>query len=372
MVNKLSSQIFINKHINKQGKSKLYLQITISRKTRRYPLNVFVCPGDFSLDKKLLVAGKDKNIVNRHIVRELNKANDVYLKMIDQKIEVDFNNFEELYLNRNTTTLSHAFELHTQKITKVSAKPFNTVLSELIRLFGDVAINDIKLKQVQDYHNSIKHLQNNTIWAKHKVLKSVINTAILNNIYKNESPYKVFKFKYVQTMKTYLNMIDLEKITTLLNNDNVPQMVKNAAKSFLVQCYTGLRYSDISILTWADIKEGYVSTQTEKTKEIIYIPLPAKAKIIIGDPGPNNEKIFKVPSNQKYNDHLKLVAMYANIDKNITSHVARHTFAIISIELGIPIEVISKILGHKTLKTTKVYAQIVNPVIDNYMKRWDL
>lgn len=76
-------------------------------------------------------------------------------------------------------------------------------------------------------------------------------------------------------------------------------------------------------------------------------------------------------SNQKYNEVLKDIANAAGIKTKLTSHIARHTFAVRSIELGIPIEVISKILGHSDIKTTQIYAKIMNPVLDQWMENWN-
>jgi integrase len=134
---------------------------------------------------------------------------------------------------------------------------------------------------------------------------------------------------------------------------------------------SGLRYSDLAVLSWLDIESGYITIQSEKTDEIINIPITEKAARIISLQDKTKRRIFKIPSNQKYNDHLKLVALYCKISKRLTSHVGRHTFATISIELGIPIEIISKILGHQEIKTTKIYTKILNPLLKEYMNKWN-
>lgn len=83
------------------------------------------------------------------------------------------------------------------------------------------------------------------------------------------------------------------------------------------------------------------------------------------------DSIFDNISNQKYNEYLKLLAEAVGIEKKVTSHVARHTFATHSLELGMPIEIVSKLLGHTDIATTQIYATITNPLLSKYMEKWD-
>jgi hypothetical protein len=237
MVNKINVSVFLNPHINKAGQSKIYLQISIMRKIRRYPLELFVDPAQWDPISKRVAAGKDKDTINRSILRELNKVNDIYLSLRDANQDINFETFETRYFNKDNTQFSKVVDLHCQNITNVSAKPFNTVKNEIINLFGDLPINKIDLNKIQEYNNTLKDYANNTVWSKHKVLRSIINTAIRFNIYKSENPYKRFKIRFVQTLRTHLTMDELNLIESKLNT--LPDPVKNAALAFLVQCYPG-------------------------------------------------------------------------------------------------------------------------------------
>ena len=107
-----------------------------------------------------------------------------------------------------------------------------------------------------------------------------------------------------------------------------------------------------------------------KTQDDVSIPLPPQA-IVLLEEGFQNQRVFKVNANQVTNRYLKEISEKAKIKKKITFHCARHTFATISLSIGIPLEVVSKLLGHKDLKTTMIYAKILDDLKIKYMEKWD-
>ena len=106
-----------------------------------------------------------------------------------------------------------------------------------------------------------------------------------------------------------------------------------------------------------------------KTGDDVVIPLTDKAKSLI-ETGKPNEKVFDTISNQKTNKNLKQIMNQTGITKNISFHCARHTFATISLTLGIPIEVVQKLLGHKNIRDTLIYAKIIPLVQMREMEKW--
>ncbi|MDD3686477.1 MAG: tyrosine-type recombinase/integrase [Bacteroidales bacterium] len=365
MIPKLTSNIFLSDHINKQGLSKLYLQITISRKVKRYPLQIFIEPENWN---NKVIKRPDKDIMNRIITNEISKVNSIYLKMMETG-KVDFSIFEKYYYNIDNTKISEIINLHCKTIQKDSRKVFETVRKNLETLFGDISICEIDYNKVCRFHKHIEHLSHNTIWVRHKVLRTIINTAIKHEIYKETNPYKIFKWTYRQPIRLNLTKQEQVKIEALRNKPGITDRIKCTAEAFLFCCYTGLRFSDIKQLRSDHIQTNAIVLEQEKTDDIVYIPLNNKAKNILQNR--NSYFIFDLPSNQKYNEALKDLATSAGISKNLTSHIARHTFAVLSIEKNIPLEVISKLLGHRDIKTTQIYAQIKNPVLDKYMQNWN-
>jgi integrase len=140
---------------------------------------------------------------------------------------------------------------------------------------------------------------------------------------------------------------------------------------FLFCCYTGLAYIDIKQLTPAEITIGidgekWIYTSRQKTDTLTHIPLLPPALEILekykNDPSCNNKNVLlPVMSNQKMNSYLKEIGDVCGIQKNLTFHMARHTFATtITLSNNVPIETVSKMLGHRSLKQTQHYAKILD------------
>jgi integrase len=140
---------------------------------------------------------------------------------------------------------------------------------------------------------------------------------------------------------------------------------------FLFSCYTGLAYADVKKLTRSEIQTGFngkewIFTSRKKTNTDTRVPLLPEALAIIkkyrDDPEcVNTYKVLPVLSNQKMNAYLKEIADLCGIRKKLTYHLARHTFATtITLSNGVPIETVSKMLGHKNLKTTQLYAKVLD------------
>ena len=147
---------------------------------------------------------------------------------------------------------------------------------------------------------------------------------------------------------------------------------------FLFSCFTGLAYIDVKNLTVENISKGidgsdWIFTHRQKTEAASKIPiLPVTATII--DKYSNTEacliqkKLLPIFSNQKMNAYLKEVATLCEINKELTFHMARHTFATtITLTNGVPIETVSKMLGHKTLRTTQHYAKVLDRKVSEDM-----
>jgi len=150
-------------------------------------------------------------------------------------------------------------------------------------------------------------------------------------------------------------------------------------RRWIFTCYTGLRYQDIKDLKFCDLKKEnhlgkekiMIRIKMHKTQDDVSISLPHQAIALLGE-GFQNQRVFKVNANQVTNRYLKEISKEAGIDKVITFHCARHTFATISLSIGIRLEVVSKLLGHKDLKTTMIYTKIMDDMKIKYMEKWEI
>jgi integrase len=231
-------------------------------------------------------------------------------------------------------------------------------------------------------NKNVLMLANNGVMKHLMRLKKMVNLAVkLEWIDKN--PFQKFQLKFTKYDRQYLNERELELIENTHFNLERLERVKDI---FLFSCYTGLAYIDVKNLTVHELVLGidnryWIHTKREKTNELVKVPLLPKAYEIVKkykwlSEITSSKKLLPVCSNQITNRHLKEIAKACGIHKNVTFHVARHTFATtLMLTNGVPIETVSKLLGHTQLSTTQIYARVIETKIsedmDNLLKRFE-
>ncbi len=203
-------------------------------------------------------------------------------------------------------------------------------------------------------NGTMKHLER---------FKKMLNLSIrLEWLVKN--PFDNFKFRFEKNERQYLSKRELQIVESTEFTNSSLQKVKDI---FIFSCYTGLSYIDIKELTIHQIIKGidgsnWIYTKREKTDETVKVPLLPQAQNIMDQYADSikDEFLFPVFSNQKVNKYLKEVMLQLKIKKKITFHSARHTFATtVTLSNGVPIETVSKLLGHTKLSTTQIYARVL-------------
>ena len=170
----------------------------------------------------------------------------------------------------------------------------------------------------------------------------------------------------------------MEEIMVLYNKELIPRLAE-VRDIYLFCCFTGYAYMDVLTLTPANIVTGidgekWLAKNRTKTDTPEHIPLlPISAEII--DRYKDDlycqqyGRLLPVNSNQRYNAYLQEIAAICNIKKHLTTHTARHTFATtVTLENDVPIETVSQLLGHKSIRTTQIYAKITQHKISNNMR----
>jgi site-specific recombinase XerD len=195
----------------------------------------------------------------------------------------------------------------------------------------------------------------------------IIKEAIRKDIVQKD-PFIIYKKPPKKNPpKIWLTVNELGRIEKLAET-SPSDILRNTAYWFLLSCYTGLRYSDIEKFNAKKmIQEGRMVLYTQKTGEVVSIKLTRKLKDLIRKVG----KLPAIYSNQKANQYLKAIAHVCKIDKVLTFHTGRHTFAVQCANLGISQEVTAKLLGQSDLRTTAIYYKITNTRVDNEMKKWE-
>jgi len=193
-------------------------------------------------------------------------------------------------------------------------------------------------------------------------VSAALNQAIKDEIISTNPCKKVSAIKVPETQKTFLT---IEEIRALANT---PCERPDLKRAFLFACYTGLRVSDIEALTWGQIKNDRIEFRQKKTMGFQYMPISPTAKKILYDSDSENsrvlhmpdKKIFSLPTISNINLGLRKWAKKAGIDRHVSFHVSRHSFATLALSAGADLYVISKLLGHKKIETTQIYAQIID------------
>ena len=201
----------------------------------------------------------------------------------------------------------------------------------------------------------------------------MLNWAVRND-YLSENPFThIAAADRIHRPESKREFLQIDEIKKLIATECPTRpAVKNA---FLFSCYCALRISDIVNLTWGDIhKDGdqwRVFTVMEKTKDPIYLPLSQQAMKWLPERGDakDEDKVFDLPSESRICIILDKWAKAAGITKHVTYHVSRHSFATMMLTLDVDIYTTSKLLGHKNIATTQIYAKIIDQKKDEAVNR---
>jgi integrase len=252
---------------------------------------------------------------------------------------------------------------------KASLSKFKEFIEE--KMTGKVLpFNRVTEKLCEDYKDwLLKNLSNNTAWMYIIKLKTVLYKAVREKIIPF-NPAKYVSVKFEEVEKIYLTYDELKKLN---ETETKYTLYKNA---FLFACYTGLRISDIKALTWGQIRDGKIFFRQKKTKGVEYLPLSETAKKILDRmqkevPNDSDSKIFdlKNKKTERIGEKIREWAIEAKVNKYITFHTARHTFATLSLSYGVDLYTVSKLLGHKSIKMTEIYAKIINEKTDEAVSK---
>lgn len=201
-------------------------------------------------------------------------------------------------------------------------------------------------------------INHNTAAQYFGIFKVGIRAAVKEGIFRDNPILNVNGLSRKDSIREYLTV---EELQNLANAKCDNQILKNA---FLFACYTGLRWIDVFNLRWKEIvKENNqykLIFRQQKTDSVEYFPLSKQAVIFLGDPGEKEMKVF--PGLKYTTEYLRLMkwCIAAGIQKKLTFHMARHTFATLMINSGADLYTVSKLLGHKFIKTTEIYAKIMD------------
>lgn len=188
---------------------------------------------------------------------------------------------------------------------------------------------------------------------------SVFNIAMRDGIIMYNPTAGVERFKEPESEREFLTIDEVKKLR------KTPPPNRDLAQAFFFSCLTGLRWSDIVKLKWSEVQETQSGTRIvftqKKTGGLEYLDLNSQAASMLGTRGKPDDYVFpKLGPIQAARISIAAWVKSAGIDKHITFHCARHTFAVMMLDLGVDLYTVSKLLGHKSIETTQVYAKILD------------
>ena len=243
----------------------------------------------------------------------------------------------------------------------------------------DYMLSELKydfITEFEFYLKSVKNIGHNTTMKYLRNFKKIVLIA-LKNEWILRDPFARYQMSLKEVKKDYLTK---EELQTIYAREFEMERIEHVRDIFLFCCYTGLAYADVKKLTPDNISKGmdgeyWIFVDRTKTGSSSNVPLLPVANEIMKkyERNPivqNTGHLLPVISNQKMNAYLKEVATLCEIKKNITFHMARHTFATtVTLSNGVSIETVSSMLGHKNLKTTQIYAKVVQEKVSQDMKK---
>ncbi|MCF6364931.1 MAG: site-specific integrase [Bacteroidales bacterium] len=397
-----SVKIILKKNkINSKGEAPLYIRIIKNRKTKFISLGVKILIKDWNeRQSRVRKSHPNSQRMNNFIAHKVAEAEGVALEMEADSKYVSPKSIKDNIMGTNPHSFLQYFSEYIDTLEKSGKfsyyKKSKTVFTKLSEYVGDkkITFNELTVTFLKRYERYLsENLGNsiNTIHSNMKVIRKVINDAINEDILPYEkSPFHKYKLKLEKTTKEFLTEDEIRRFEEL-------QLEKNSMRNHHRNIYVfatyagGLRISDIFQLRWSDYDGERILMTTKKTKSTVSIKLPNKAKEIIkkyktedaekehyifpflkNDIEYSESALFRaISSHTAYtNTDLKKIAKLAGIDKNIHFHTSRHTFATRALKKGMRIEYVSRLLGHSSIKTTQVYAKIVNQDLDDAMDKF--
>ncbi len=387
--------------INKNGEAPIYLRLIKDRKPKYISVGVKVKPKDWNeIQGKVRKSHKNSQRINNFIAHKIADAEAIALEMVTKSRYVSPKKIKENILGLSTTSFIDYFQQYVsslKKEKKISTyDKAKTVFSKLTTYLEgkDLTFDEVDIHFLKKYEKYLAiDLNNsvNTIHSNLKIFRKLFNDAIREDIFPVEkNPFLKFRLKTEKTTKEFLTEDELFRMENLDLSKN-PTLDKHR-DLYVFACYAGgLRISDILQLKWRQYDGLRLLLKTQKTKKDISIKLPSKAKEIIEKYNiedtkensyifpflPNGiekdkEKLFKAISSKTahVNKNLKKIAELSEINKNIHFHTSRHTFATRALRKGMRIEYVSSLLTHSSIKTTQIYAKIVNQDLDDAMDKY--
>lgn len=398
-IQKLNIQFRLNEQKEKDGKHPIYIRIYVDGKKSEIATQFWLqkkhwnpkenAPYGSCPDKTIIEAylASVKSDIQRDFLTAQSLGNSISVQELKARVT-------GTDITPKQKTILEAFDYHNLKMKQLTER--GMVVPKTLQRYEitrnkvekfmsiqyrkeDMPLQEMRLAFVTEFEHYLlvkDKLQSNTAYKYIKNLKKIMTMAVsLDWIPSN--PFNAFRCSYQQPKREVLSLEELETIRT--KKLSVPRIAE-VRDVFIFCCYTGFAYSDVYKLRPEDLTKGidgetWIIIERQKTGTRESVPLLPIALEIVNRYRSHPYcmeygKLLPVNSNQRYNSYLKELADICGIQKHLTTHIARHTFATtVTLSNGVPIETVSKMLGHTKLATTQIYAQVVDTKLSQDMQK---
>jgi len=335
------------RQLKENGRFALYLDIYVNGQQSQENLKLYL-----------------ENEKGNSVIKQMNKqtlliAEKVRVERLHQ-IQNEGFGFKQPEKKYNTYN-QYFFELlKERRRTGINQCTWESIYKHLNNYNKSILFTEINERYLEEFKSYLSNkLSVNSASSYFNIIKHTIHEAYRRRLIKEDYALRVKCIKQVDTNREYLT---IEEVRSLINTECRYEVLKRA---FLFSCLTGLRWSDVHNLKWKDIRDidgvSHIVFTQKKTKNAEVLPISQNAIELMGDKGDDNDKVFiGLRYSSYFNTALFTWVTNAGIKKHITFHCARHTNAVMLLNNGVDIYTVSKMLGHKELKTTSIYAKVMN------------
>ena len=380
--------------MNKKGLCPLRCRMTFQKKRRVFSTGLFINPDHWNNGVQIAEpTNPENNIINTQLSLISQKISEAFLMLQVLPDTFDVDDIYRKYKGEDVKTditILGAYDLHNEKMKKLIGVDFNQLswsrylesrrkVAEFIKSKyrkSDVKLKQLDLKFIKDlefYWKTEKKLRQATIYRSMQRVKKIIQFAIDEN-YLQKNPFSLYKNKKYKGAIVYLTNDELKK---LMDHKFTQKRLEQIKDMFIFCCYTGLAYQEMSSLRSHHIAVGFdgnlwINMIRQKTEQPIAIPLLPQAEVILEKyKVVDSDVVLPSISNQKFNSYLKEIAELVGVEKKLTHHIARKTFATTVLLLnGVSMEVVSELLGHsKVTVTQEHYAKVVKSKVSEEIRK---
>ena len=383
--------------VDKMGQSPIMLRLIIANESKNISTGVKINSHAWDAQKQR-IKGSDLQVakLNHDLILLENQLHDCYHSLLNQmdqvKVRFVIDRYQSLVLKpseKTIPTLLQMYDLHNEEMAQLVGKIYtNATLikyqmsKDIMKKFivdtmgkEDVELHDVTVSFVKKHDLYLRTVRNNvtnSVTKRLQHLKKVVRYAKQLGIL-DSNPFEFIKLSFQASSRVFLENRELELIKCFQPIKFVHQEVKDV---FLFQCYTGIAHCDLLLLTKDNIQmdnsgKKWLVFNRKKTKSEVQVPLlPIALTIIKKYEQGNNGLLLPVQCNQAMNRRLKELMQLIGIKKNVSTHVGRHSFASsVTLANGIPLEIVSKLLGHSNTIITQVYAKVLPKSVGDAMDR---